>query len=88
MLTGSGPYYDDVGLQLDFPEVAYTQINSCSLSAWKKLPATNTRSQELSKIRKDEEAPRWVPAKFVRDIKTEKEDESAELMPSSEEEDS
>ncbi|CAD7666490.1 unnamed protein product [Nyctereutes procyonoides] len=36
----------------------------------------------------DEEAPRWVPAKFVRDIKTEKEDESAELMPSSEEEDS
>ena len=36
----------------------------------------------------DEEAPRWVPARFVRDIKTEEEDESAELMPSSEEEDS
>ncbi|CAD7672605.1 unnamed protein product [Nyctereutes procyonoides] len=54
MLTGSGPYYD-VGLQLDFPEVAYTQINSCSLSAWKKLPATNTRSQELSKIRQGPE---------------------------------
>ncbi|CAD7674093.1 unnamed protein product [Nyctereutes procyonoides] len=54
MLTGSGPYYD-VGLQLNFPEVAYTQINSCSLSAWKKLPATNTRSQELSKIRQGPE---------------------------------
>ncbi|CAD7693466.1 unnamed protein product [Nyctereutes procyonoides] len=54
MLTGSGPYYD-VGLQLDFPEVAYTQINSCSLSAWKKLPTTNTRSQELSKIRQGPE---------------------------------
>ncbi|CAD7682407.1 unnamed protein product [Nyctereutes procyonoides] len=54
MLTGSGPYYD-VGLQLGFPEVAYTQINSCSLSAWKKLPTTNTRSQELSKIRQGPE---------------------------------
>ncbi|CAD7666394.1 unnamed protein product [Nyctereutes procyonoides] len=54
MLTGSGPYYD-VGLQLNFPEVAYTQINSCSLSAWKKLPTTNTRSQELSKIRQGPE---------------------------------
>nr|XP_055198196.1 ankyrin repeat domain-containing protein 31-like [Nyctereutes procyonoides] len=42
----------------------------------------------LIRILSDEEAPRWVPAKFVRDIKTEKEDESAELMPSSEEEDS
>ncbi|CAD7693503.1 unnamed protein product [Nyctereutes procyonoides] len=54
MLTGSGPYYD-VGLQLGFPEVAYTQINICSLSAWKKLPATNTKSQELSKIRQGPE---------------------------------
>lgn len=50
MLTGSGPYYD-VGLQLDFPEIAYTQINTCALSAWKKLPSNNARTQELSKIR-------------------------------------
>lgn len=32
MLVGSGPYYD-VGTQIDFPEIAYTQSNECALKA-------------------------------------------------------
>ncbi|XP_058572644.1 endogenous retrovirus group K member 10 Gag polyprotein isoform X3 [Neofelis nebulosa] len=50
MLTGTGQYYD-VGLQLNYPEIAYNQINTCAITAWKKLPSTGGRTEELSKIR-------------------------------------
>ncbi|XP_046931755.1 endogenous retrovirus group K member 7 Gag polyprotein-like [Lynx rufus] len=50
MLTGTGQYYD-VGLQLDYPEIAYNQINTCAITVWKKLPSTGGRTEELSKIR-------------------------------------
>ncbi|VFV32561.1 gag protein, partial [Lynx pardinus] len=50
MLTGTGQYYD-VGFQLNYPEIAYNQINTCAITAWKKLPSTGGRTEELSKIR-------------------------------------
>ncbi|XP_035579377.1 endogenous retrovirus group K member 10 Gag polyprotein-like [Zalophus californianus] len=50
MLAGTGAYYE-VGNQIHFPEIAYAQINEAVLTAWKKLPTTGTRTEELSKIR-------------------------------------
>ncbi|XP_027964734.1 endogenous retrovirus group K member 7 Gag polyprotein-like [Eumetopias jubatus] len=50
MLAGTGAYYE-VGNQIHFPEIAYVQINEAVLTAWKKLPTTGSRTEELSKIR-------------------------------------
>lgn len=56
MLTGGGQYYD-VGMQIDYPELAYAQINECALKAWKRLPTSGARTEELSKIRQGPDEP-------------------------------
>ena len=71
MLTGTGQYYD-VGLQLNYPEVAYNQINTCAITAWKKLPSTGGRTEELSNIRQgpDEKYQDFVGRLLTADRKS------------------
>lgn len=56
MLVGGGHYFD-VGTQIDYPELAYSQINECALKAWKRLPTSGSRTEELSKIRQGPDEP-------------------------------
>lgn len=56
MLTGEGAYAE-VNMQTDYPAIAYSQISQCALKAWKRLPSTGTRSEELSEIRQGPDEP-------------------------------
>ena len=44
-------------MQTDYPAIAYSQISQCALKAWKRLPSTGTRSEELSEIRQGPDEP-------------------------------
>lgn len=50
MLVGSGQYAE-LDSQLQFHPVAYEQVKQAALQAWRKLPKTGVRREELSKIR-------------------------------------
>ncbi|XP_043314266.1 endogenous retrovirus group K member 10 Gag polyprotein-like [Cervus canadensis] len=56
MLMGEGAFRD-LNQQLNYPEQAYPQINEVALKAWKKLPASNRKTEDLSKIRQGPDEP-------------------------------
>ncbi|KAK1329514.1 hypothetical protein QTO34_011706 [Cnephaeus nilssonii] len=49
MLTGEGDYADTHN-QIQYPLEAYGQINGAGIRAWKKLPTSGQKTEELSKI--------------------------------------
>ncbi|OZC05842.1 gag polyprotein [Onchocerca flexuosa] len=49
--------FRDLNQQLNYPEQAYPQINEVALKAWKKLPASNRKTEDLSKIRQGPDEP-------------------------------
>ncbi|KAK1339707.1 hypothetical protein QTO34_018262 [Cnephaeus nilssonii] len=49
MLTGEGAYADTHN-QIQYPLEAYGQINGAGIKAWKKLPTSGQKTEELSKI--------------------------------------
>ncbi|XP_039723118.1 endogenous retrovirus group K member 5 Gag polyprotein-like [Pteropus medius] len=56
MLAGEGPYKENVN-QLTYPAGAYAQINTAAKEAWKSLPCSNRKTEELSKIRQGPDEP-------------------------------
>lgn len=56
MLSGNGEYAE-IQMQIDYPEIAYQQISQCALKAWKQLPSSGVRTEELSKIRQGPDEP-------------------------------
>ena len=50
MLMGEGAFRD-LNTQLTYPDQAYRQINEAALKPWKKLPVSNRKTEDLSKIR-------------------------------------
>ncbi|XP_060987521.1 endogenous retrovirus group K member 7 Gag polyprotein-like [Dama dama] len=56
MLMGEGQFRD-LNQQLTYPEQAYPQINEAALKAWKRLPASNRKAEDLSKIRQGPDEP-------------------------------
>ncbi|XP_036176146.1 endogenous retrovirus group K member 10 Gag polyprotein-like, partial [Myotis myotis] len=49
MLVGEGVYADTHN-QIQYPQEAYGQINGAGIRAWKKLPTSGQKTEELSKI--------------------------------------
>ncbi|KAK1341381.1 hypothetical protein QTO34_017787 [Cnephaeus nilssonii] len=49
MLVGEGAYADTHN-QIQYPLEAYGQINGAGIKAWKKLPTSGQKTEELSKI--------------------------------------
>ncbi|KAK1337161.1 hypothetical protein QTO34_001783 [Cnephaeus nilssonii] len=49
MLVGEGDYADTHN-QIQYPQEAYGQINRAGIKAWKKLPTSGQKTEELSKI--------------------------------------
>ncbi|KAK1342157.1 hypothetical protein QTO34_016914 [Cnephaeus nilssonii] len=49
MLVGEGDYADTHN-QIQYPLEAYGQINGAGIKAWKKLPTSGQKTEELSKI--------------------------------------
>ncbi|XP_040091673.1 endogenous retrovirus group K member 7 Gag polyprotein-like [Oryx dammah] len=56
MLIGDGAY-QATNAQLNFLPGAYAQISNAARQAWKKLPSSSTRTEDLSKIRQGPEEP-------------------------------
>lgn len=56
MLTGNGAYAE-IQAQTEYPEIAYQQISQCALKAWKQLPSSEVRTEELSKIQQGPDEP-------------------------------
>ena len=56
MLMGEGDFRD-LNTQLTYPEQAYPQINEAALKAWKKLPVSNRKTEDLSKLRQGPDEP-------------------------------
>lgn len=52
MLAGKGPYRN-TDQQLNFNPAAYAQVNGVAVKAWRKLPSTGKRTEDLSKVRQD-----------------------------------
>ncbi|KAL0588586.1 Gag polyprotein [Plecturocebus cupreus] len=50
MLCGKGQF-SGLNAQVTLPELAFAQINTLALRAWKSLPSTGVKTEELSKIR-------------------------------------
>lgn len=55
-LTGTGQYLN-LGTQLNFPAYAYDIIRWSAVGAWKKLPHSGAKREELSKIRQGPNEP-------------------------------
>ncbi|XP_070320748.1 endogenous retrovirus group K member 10 Gag polyprotein-like [Odocoileus virginianus] len=56
MLMGEG-VFRALDAQLNYPEQAYLQISEAALKAWKKLPVSNRKTEDLSKIRQGPDEP-------------------------------
>lgn len=56
MLVGEGAYRD-MNTQLNYPAGAYPQINAAALKAWRKLPNSENKTEDLSKIRQGPDEP-------------------------------
>nr|ADI50271.1 gag protein [Enzootic nasal tumour virus of goats] len=56
MLIGEGPY-QATDTQLNFLPGAYAQISNAARQAWKKLPSSSTKTEDLSKIRQGPDEP-------------------------------
>ncbi|XP_039713348.1 endogenous retrovirus group K member 5 Gag polyprotein-like [Pteropus medius] len=56
MLAGEGPYKENVN-QLTYPAGAYAQINTAAKEAWKSLPCSNRKTEELSKKKQEPDEP-------------------------------
>ena len=50
MMVGEGEYRD-TNSQLNYLPGAYPQISAAALRAWKKLPNSDKKTEDLSKIR-------------------------------------
>ncbi|XP_072813500.1 endogenous retrovirus group K member 10 Gag polyprotein-like [Vicugna pacos] len=55
-LTGEGQY-QDIHSQLGYLPGAYPQINAAALRAWRKLPNSENKTEDLSKIRQGPDEP-------------------------------
>ena len=56
MLIGEGPY-QATDTQLNFLPGAYAQISNAARQAWKKLPSSSTKTEDLSKVRQGPDEP-------------------------------
>lgn len=56
MLAGEGNHRDML-TQLGYPPGAYPQISTAALRAWRKLPCSTRKSEDLSKVRQGPEEP-------------------------------
>lgn len=56
MMTGEGQY-KDTNSQLTYLPGAYPQINEAALKAWKKLPNSENKTEDLSKVRQGPDEP-------------------------------
>ncbi|XP_019485241.1 PREDICTED: endogenous retrovirus group K member 19 Gag polyprotein-like [Hipposideros armiger] len=50
MLKGEGNY-TGINNQVEYPAIAYQQITSCATRAWRTLPTTGAKTEELSNVR-------------------------------------
>ena len=56
MLIGEGPY-QATDTQLNFLPGAYAQISNAARQAWKKLPSSSTKTEDLSKVQQGPDEP-------------------------------
>ena len=56
MMVGEGEYRD-TNSQLNYLPGAYPQISAAALRAWKKLPNSDKKTEDLSKIRQGPDEP-------------------------------
>ena len=56
MMVGEGEY-QDTNSQLNYLPGAYPQISAAALPAWKKLPNSDKKTEDLSKIRQGPDEP-------------------------------
>ncbi|XDA91091.1 hypothetical protein R6Z07M_019735 [Ovis aries] len=56
MLTGEGAF-QATNTQLNFLPGAYAQISNAARQAWKKLPSSSTKTEDLSKVRQGPDEP-------------------------------
>nr|XP_054110078.1 endogenous retrovirus group K member 10 Gag polyprotein-like [Callithrix jacchus] len=56
MLVGKG-HYEPLAAQATLPSEAYAQINMLTTRAWKQLPSTGVKTEELAKIRQGPDEP-------------------------------
>nr|XP_021522411.1 endogenous retrovirus group K member 10 Gag polyprotein-like [Aotus nancymaae] len=56
MFTGKGQF-EDLHLQAQLLQIAYGQINMLALQAWKQIPATGVKTEELAKIKQGPDEP-------------------------------
>nr|ARA67907.1 gag protein [Jaagsiekte sheep retrovirus]ARA67910.1 gag protein [Jaagsiekte sheep retrovirus] len=56
MLIGEGPY-QATDTQLNFLPGVYAQISNAARQAWKKLPSSSTKTEDLSKVRQGPDKP-------------------------------
>ena len=56
MMVGEGDY-QDINNQLNYLPGAYPQISAAALRAWKKLPNSDKKTEDLSKILQGPDEP-------------------------------